>query len=50
MNDERDYEASYGDGRPNHSELDKNLSRAVDRSAERVGARVAEAMKTLGGL
>ncbi|MBV8685257.1 MAG: hypothetical protein JOZ90_16260 [Alphaproteobacteria bacterium] len=44
MNERSDYESSYGDGRPNHSELDKNLSQVVERSANRVGERVAKAL------
>ena len=47
MNERSDYEMSYGDGRPSHSDLDKKLSLAVERSAARVGERVAKAMEKI---
>lgn len=42
MSERYDYDLSYGDGKSTHSELDRNLSQTVERSAARVGARVAE--------
>ena len=47
MRKDRNHERSYGDGRRNHSDLDKNLSAVVERSAARVGERVAKALEDL---
>ena len=47
MNERNDREMSFGDGRPNHSELEKNLTQVVDRAANRVGERVAKALADL---